>query len=318
MNKSNIEPLELVKFLNNAFEKEPKHLWKCYYKKFIKNNSWCIASDYCLDAKNKINNCFVYTVFPYINFDFLQKKINEAIPKDIKNINKISQETINMIKSPFFFTIAFIINDKSLFYKNGIKNTSEKNIINSQVKNTYENCLNKAPYIAKKLKLLLKETEKNNFNRKLYSNIFWNSILAAYVNNFIYRYTKHTNGTIWISDRDDMCNYCDGILFDLYNIDSFSIHKINKTKIPKNNKLAICIEGDKSFEFDKLVRIPDYFAGAISSTDFKTNIVDKEKHLKINVDIIADNPRLIIIELFIENNILLYRKIKINKRQNYH
>ncbi len=313
MNNNTGELKNFVSLLNTIFEKEPKHLWKCYYKNFIKNNKWCIASDYCLDAKNKINNCFVYTIFPYIDFNFLQEKINEVMSKDIKNVSKINQSTIDMLKNPFFFTIAFIINDKNLFYKNKSENFNEKDFINFQVKNTYETCLRKVPKIAKKLKLLLKETEKNNFNKKLYSNIFWNSILAAYVNNFIYRYTKRTNGTIWVSDRDDMCNYCNGILFDLYNIDTSSMHQINKTKIPKNNKLAICKEGDSCFDFDKIVRIPDYFAGTISSTDFKTNMVDKEKHLKMIVDIIADNPRLIIVELFIENEKLLCRKIKLNK-----
>lgn len=314
MNNNIGELKNFIYLLNVIFEKEPKHLWKCYYKQFLKNSKWCIASDYCLDAKNKSNNCFIYTIFPYIDFNFLQEKINEVIPDDIKNVNRISNATIDMLRNPFFFTIAFIVNDKNLFYKNEVGILKEKEFINLQVNNTYKTCLKQAPNTARKLKLLIKETEKNNFNKKLYSNIFWNSIFAAYVNNFIYRYTKHTNGTIWISDRDDMCNYCDGVLFDLYNIDSSSIHQINKTKIPKNNKLAICKEGDNCFDFDKIIRIPDYFAGAISSTDFINNMVDKEKHLTMNVDIIADNPRLVITELFVENDKLLCRKIKLSKK----
>ena len=132
----------------------------------------------------------------------------------------------------------------------------------------------------------------------------------------MYKNTKHTNETIWISDRDNMCNYCGNILYDLYNINSFSMHSINQTKIPPQNKLAICKEGDNVFEFDKIIRIPDYFAGTIASTDFNAKTVDKEKHLQMTIDIISDNPRLIIVELYTDKNTLLCRKIKINKLKN--
>lgn len=311
---TNISDLpKLINLLNATFDKEPKHLWKCYYKKFIKSSKWCIASDYCLDAKNKINNCFVYTIFPYIDFNFLQSKINEVLYKDIKNIKTIDDNIVWLLTNQFFFTTVFIINDKNLFYSNETTASREKETIIFQIKNTYEMCLKKAPYIAPKLKLLLKEAEKNNFNKKLYCNIFWNSILASYINDFIYKNTKHTNGIIWVPDRDDMCNYCNGILYDLYNINSSSIHYINRTKIPKNNKLGICKSNDNLFEFDKIIRIPDYIAGAISSTDFYSRTVDKQKHLQMIVDIIADNPRVIIIELCIENGKLFCKKIKINK-----
>lgn len=90
------------------------------------NSNVSLNLNYCLDSKNKANNCFAYTIFPYIDFNFLQSKIEEILPKDIKNIKYIDENIVELLKSPFFFSIIFIINEKDFFYKSKINNKKTK------------------------------------------------------------------------------------------------------------------------------------------------------------------------------------------------
>ena len=54
---------------------------------------------------------------------------------------------------------------------------------------------------------------------------------------------------------------------------------------------------DKSFPFDPLIRIPDIICGALSSVKYIDGNFkyDKEKHRELFVNVISDNPRLVVL-----------------------
>lgn len=309
--------LHIINMLDDIFEKEPKHLFRSFQKKYIDSKSWCIASDYCLDdTTNKINNCFAYTLFPYIDLKFLQKKINEFLPKDLKDTKMVDEKIITILKEiPFFFNIVFIIEDKDFFLMDKSLKLNKKDVAQIQLEKFYAFSQKYAPKYALNIKSYLEETKKNKFSIKLYSNIFWNSLIASYLNNFIYKNTKKTNSTIWISDRDNMCNYCNKVLFNLYHINTTYLYHLNKLKIPKKNKIAVGIEGLQSFEFDEFIRIPDFLAGTIASIDFENKTInDNAKYLKLLNEAISDNSRLVIIKLFVQDEKIYCGKVKIKKK----
>jgi hypothetical protein len=290
--------INFKKILDEYFEKQPKHLWHSFQKKFKDSKKWCLASDDCFDNQNKFNDCIAFTLFPYADLTLISNGISKIIPKDMKKTNKLSKEVLDYLKEhQFFFHIVFIIKNKEKIIEDREKKLNKKEVIIKILENSYKLCSKRYPEYAVKLKELLQRANKNNFSNKMYVNIFWTAFLAAYVNVFIIKNTKKTDGTLWIPDRGSMNDYCDNLLFCLYKINSDSLKHLNKTKLKKKFLTGITREADNKYEFDNIIRLPDYFAGAVSSWDMLNNLVDKEKHSDFIVNIIADNPKVVVLKI---------------------
>jgi len=289
--------------LNPVFNKKPKHLWHSYQKKFSKAQDWCIVSDYCLDDKSKPNDCFAFTLFPYHDLNELSKDITSYIPKDIKDVKNISDNTIAFLKEhTYYFNIVFIVENKRRIIQDSRKVLSSREIIKLLLENSCNQYLEHYPLLAQKTKKMLNESIKNGFNSSLFVNILWNALLAAYITAFIYKNTKKCSKTIWIPDRDNMSEYCDGVLFDLYHMNLKSMIQLEKISVPRKNIMAIGKSNNNNFEFDKLIRVPDYFSGVVSSWNLKNNSVEKDKHFQMLKEVILENQRFALIQIKMTDN----------------
>lgn len=57
-----------------------------------------------------------FTIYPFIHPYLLKNGIKYNLPKDIKDFTNISEKAIKYIKkSPYSFSVAFIIEDKIIF-----------------------------------------------------------------------------------------------------------------------------------------------------------------------------------------------------------
>jgi hypothetical protein len=63
---------------------------------------WIVMSDYCLDDKNK-NDCITFTICPMMPNDELSLVLGKKLPKDIKDMAKVSDDVIKFIRDAYPF-----------------------------------------------------------------------------------------------------------------------------------------------------------------------------------------------------------------------
>lgn len=307
---------DLTNSLDVIFSKRPKHQWHIFQKPFRKCEQWCFTSDYCLDDKSKFNDCFAYTIFPMGDLEYISKSIKKYIPKDIKDTKKIEEQTIKYLKEfNYFFHIIFVMKNKNLMNYTKTDNISSKQALQTSIEHTYIETLQSYPLFANKIKNLMSECKKNNFNKKIYNNIIWNAFFSSYINIFLFQSLKKCKKTLWLPDRDSMNEYCNNILEDFYCINYNSLYRYKRLKMPNNFLCAIGTQDKKSSKlwFDDIVRIPDYFAGTVASWDFNSISCEKEKHAQIIKDVILDNPRFLMIQVELSEKQIKFSLVDIKK-----
>ena len=139
------------------------------------------------------------------------------------------------------------------------------------------------------------------------------NLLAAFT---AYLLCKEANVEIigWFSDRDDIINSFQGIVFDLYSMnhhglcerDNISDSKIklvigDPTQNGRNNKMW----------YDELNRVPDFITGTLSDYDFSNNIVSKAKFSTMLEGCIADNDKISILKLYFDSGVLKCARIAV-------
>jgi len=104
--------------------------------------------------------------------------------------------------------------------------------------------------------------------------------------------TKHI---LWISDRDKITDFQDGIVHQLIRLGYSNLLK----KRVSDHEVYGFIESkqyDKE-RFDELIRIPDYICGALASMDFDDSDKVPEKHYNLFDKSIVDNDRICIMHI---------------------
>ncbi len=305
LNNAKIEIQKFISTIDKSFQKETMEHLKTFITNFSNVKEWCISSDYCFDDKTKKNSTIAFSVFPYSDIYYLKDAIKQEIPKDVKDIKSISKRTLKYLKEfPYFFNFVFIINDDyTINYKQIYKNCIE--IIKT---NNMNNALTNSKYFER-----LKKYNSSSFRKKLFAHIYIIATLASYIMVLVLRLNSNINKNLWIPDRGDSASAYSEILFDLYKI-NFDILK-NIYNISPQITNGITKEDPKThkFDFDELIRIPDYYAGTIASFDLK-KISINEKHKNMFLDTIVDNNRFALFEFNISQQKTLIKNICINKK----
>lgn len=265
--------------------------WKKFQNQFKKIDSWYIVSDYCLDDKNKPNDVLAFTIYPFIHPWVLKNRIKQYLPKDIKDFKNLSEKAINYIKdAPYFFSIAFIIEDKNnIFNLDNNKQLLDKTI--KGMKNWPEK---KKEEFIHKMKSFRNYLERKKIETKILSDIGVTVHIMSVIIEFLLVKT-HAKHIFWISDRDKITNFQNGIVHEFIRLGYANL--LNR-RVSDNEVYGFLEAKDYDNKiFDELVRIPDYICGSIASMNF--NNVDEipDKHYNLFDKSIVDNERIYIMHI---------------------
>lgn len=302
--------LKISESLDETFSKTLFSNWDKYLTRLPElreEDTWMFFSDYCLCDKSKYNDCFSFTMCPTRHFKIIMNNIEKNIPCDIKKATYISKETTNFLKNPYFFNISFIYDNIKEFSKTLKNNNNE--ILHKLLEADIEN-LSKKSDATEFEKMLLSKTKKiyenskaKNFNTLTYTKILLIAFLAAYVAYFLTKNLK-LKKLIWLSDRGLVFDYNDGLCLDYYNQFYHNLFSNISILLSKPDPFGIAKDTNISAKmwYDNLIKFPDYSAGSIASWDINTNNVDKDKHVNVIENVIADNYNFNIIKISYANN----------------
>lgn len=282
--------------------------WNCYVRKFPKVESWIIASDYCLDDKSKPNNVMTFTIFPLGDLNVIKKIISMYLKKDIKDISHISSDAIRYLKTfPYFFSIVFIVKHKNKILD---LETSKKNL-ESWIKGSENWPENLRKNYKPRLNKFADYLKRKDCDAKTLTDLSLASNMMSYIVEFLMIKT-HAKQIFWISDRDRISSFQDGIIEELVHMCYASL--INR-RVPELKCFGFVKGDNKNFDYDELVRIPDYISGAVASVDFDKNLIEKDKHQKLFDEAILDNERIFILEVDVEGTQNILSQIDIRKTE---
>lgn len=265
--------------------------WKRFQNKFKQVNSWYIVSDYCLDDKNKPNDVMTFTIYPFTNPYLLNNGIKQYLSKDIKDFKYLSEKAVSYIKeAPYFFSLAFIIEGKNDVFKLN----DNKQLLDNAIKNMENWPQKKKEEFIHKMKRFRNYLNRKEVDLKTLSNISITVHIMSAIIEFLLIKTN-TKHILWISDRDKMTDFQDGIVSEFVRI--YYANLLNKRV---SDHKVYGFWGGKDYDkevFDELVRIPDYISGAIASMDFDNVEKIPEKHYDLFDKSIVDNERIYIMHI---------------------
>lgn len=282
----------IINCLNETINKNVIHDFKEYIRLNDKHEGWIIVSDYCIKDKQKPNDCLSFVVLP-MDIPFYQNitnSIKDNIPKEIKHIDKISDHTIFFLKnSPYILSLNFIVKN----IENAITSIPKDNIKNIIIQDL-ENIKNKIKNnkdLTSRYNRMISEMQKKNFNFNLFSQCYLVAVIVAYIYILILKYSKKYKFT-WLSDRDKITNSNNHFVCDLCQL--FYVNLRQRFKISVGENTICCgLEENNNLFYDELIKLPDFFAGALSSYDINKHEVDKDKHVQLIDNVVADNPKCI-------------------------
>ena len=282
----------------SSFGDEFFRKWKYYKRKFSKKNfskkgikDWFICSDYCVDDDNK-NDVITFTIIPTIFMKQVYSDSKRYLTKDLKHISSISSEVINYLKNnEECFSISIILTNKKLFVNNLSEMSKHLHAQIDDYKTMPDDLKNQKKSEYKRIVDFVSYIDSKNCDRKFMSHFFMVLHTVAYIMEFLI-IKENANLVNWVSDRDSIISFKDGIIYDLLNALVYSLIK-NRSK---DYKIGL-FHFNELQNFDPILRIPDIITGALSSIAINKNGVvctQKKKHKVIIEDVIYNNPRIFI------------------------
>lgn len=289
--------------LENTINKSSIIDFRNYLKNFSSITKWIIASDYCINDKDKPNDVMTFVIIPYVVdiFDF-QEYIKKIAKSDLKHSKQIDDRFISLYKDGLFFPISFILTKDNM-----IKNLVNKDVIiktlegqREMLKRWIVNTPNNADHykcIIKKLNKVDQEVKRKTFNLSLFKDIVTATFLVSYI---VYLLYKEANVEIvtWFSDRDKMISAYNGIANDLYEIQTHCLCTEKFGEYYKQFKNGYGVEDkENNLFYDELNRIADYICGGIADYNIEKNQVSANKFCKIAEEILADNKKMLLLRI---------------------
>lgn len=283
--------------------------WKKFYNKFKHVDTWYIVSDYCFDDKDKPNDVVTFTLLPFGNPFTVKEQIKQHLGKDLKHCRDISEGAIKYIKeSPYFFSIACIIKDKNKIFNLA----STKILLDSTIKKMENWPEAKREEFIHQFKALREYLKRKDVHTNILSNMCVTVHILCVIIEFLLIKTR-TNHIFWISDRDKITDFKNGVIHKLVRL---GYANLLKKRISDHQVYGVLDDGEYHKEiYDELVRIPDYISGAIAGIDFDDIDKTAEKDYTLFNDSIVDNERIYIMDL--EHNLAsdMLSELHITRRQ---
>ena len=301
------EPLRyIIQHLDENFQSQHTN-----FSKFLDNHKhikkWIIASDYCIEDKDKPNDTIAMTIIPCDSIEKIICDISTLTKKDIKDINSKSEISVDFLKylnSERLFHICIIYEKSDMFVDS--KESAELQvdfiielIENWKINSDNEKAINNYNLLIKQFKMLKNETNRKTFNVGLFQNILFLSTFISYFASTIAVINEaHVVG--WASDRGPMVEAYNSIIFDFFWIQYHCIctskeYDSDKTKLAFFTQNITTDKYGKSLKhmwYDELVRLPDYIAGTFADLNMDNQESTQNKFIQIIEGVAADNKNL--------------------------
>jgi hypothetical protein len=153
------------------------------FHKFVASSSvskWLIAADFVLDAPDRPNDAFAFTIFPYdAYFEQIQAEIRVVAPKDIKQNKTITEDMLGYLRSAQRFSFCFVVNkDRNWFPGLAEARQAIDNSLN--IMRRWEDADQQREAI-KPFEALREDARANSFNVKLLGHMVLMNSLAAVI-----------------------------------------------------------------------------------------------------------------------------------------
>ncbi|WP_297298554.1 hypothetical protein [uncultured Brachyspira sp.] len=268
----------LYKLLDHCFNKSSIKEFRKYIKMFHNIDRWILTSDYCFDNKNKFNNVASFLLLPIFNntnseyiipelgrnalyLDEFIELLKEIQKKDIKEIRTVDKRFITLLNSNFYFSFNFFLTGNIKISIDEIRQLLNNIIIMLEMWkcNSCSNNIDFYNTTIKKIKIILNDTNKTTYSKKLLINMIIIIKLASYITMILVREHPQIKSCLFISDRDNMTTCYDRIfyyLFEVYRHDVCNYYV--KEKNYKLDNILITFDNN-NFDANELIRIPDFF-----------------------------------------------------------
>jgi hypothetical protein len=242
---------------------------------------WLILSDYTKRIGERTHETYCFSIVPvFFEFQKLKAAIEYLQPTDLKNTRQISNDFLRILTSDKFihFVFSFGSTQQNPFVRSSIQNTRDTiGELRNHMEQAEEFNRDNQDFqsMRRRLHFAEQESKRDGFNYLLFDRIVLISGIVAALACII---TKSTNAQAinWMSDRDNVTTYCNGIIYDFFSISYMG----GNYRLNINKRCQLWTshdEGNSKMWFDELIRIPDFIAGAFSRISLKTGSIDLSK-----------------------------------------
>jgi len=283
----------IVQSLLHVFDQRQINVFRAFLNRYPKIKKWSIASDYSTTDKKNVFDCFSFVVYPYKEFppaafDYIASKL----ATDIKKKRNVSEDVITFFQESNRFYICIILDKK--------RNTSLK-VARRNIKAVFNHAISNGSSqdAVCKIRELLNKSKNKAFNLKLYSDII---LLAAFYNFISILLLRECQVEIigWFSDRDNMTNYCNGVVW-VFAMAGLSLAKEIGLRLD-DTKIFIGSNNESSREqgmwYDALIRPADYLCNVLANWRVSQDgclSVNHPKQRKMLQHIVTDNENIVIL-----------------------
>lgn len=152
--------------------------------------------------------------------------------------------------------------------------------------------------INKKLKKLYNATKQKSFNFKMFGKVLKICFLAGYLRYLLLKEKDNVEIFSWLSDRDAITDWQDGIYNEFYHIISHCICKNKLPQIGKNTIKDVYLRDIAKNQFyDGTNRVADFICGALADFNYNDRSVTGEKQCVLLENVISDNEYIVIFDI---------------------
>ena len=272
---------------------------------YVKNHDtsrWLLFSDYVLKQPDRPNDVFAFTLMPGgQHLDSLLAEFSATATRDFKKTRTVSDSMTRLLTDKRLVTFCFVLDPARVIIGNVVNLRGMLDGTLAMMEKWED--AGKHQGLINKFRALRRKAESQSFNIRLLDDIIVATTLAAFVTFMV---CKHTNVERigWFSDRDNITTAHQRIaeVFYSVNVSSCCQRLMKGWSGPPTLGINGAVAGGNPLWCDDFLRVPDYFAGAVSAWHIEQSALssDLSKYSQVLLEAVADKPNVHIIKLNIE------------------
>lgn len=296
--------IDIFNCIDATVNKSSIHQFVKFLQKYPDVTKWFLCSDYCIGDAKKPNDVVSFVLYPYIlSFNEWNEVVNSMQKTDLKHCRQVSSSFCDFTKQGYFFSFNFIFKEKNILDKLGEKDCLD-DLLKTYIEMTEKwqittpNNAENYKIINKKLRKLQNATKQKSFNYKMFGRMIKICFLAGYLRYLLIKEKDCIEVFSWLSDRDAITSWQDGICVEFYHIIS---HCLCENNLSHEQELGIMdlylIDEEKDQFYDGANRVADFICGGLADFNYDDGSVAGEKQRVLMEDVISDNEYLVIFDI---------------------